>query len=683
MNRLPLDPRQSALAVRCGIRFFLSAALTGCELLSGAPLALGFLAAAGTGAPGLSALAGAVVGAFLFLDFSSALSYIATAVLILSTATAFEGTALVKRPLFLPAAASVLFLTVRLIYLFQSPRLDTQFFPALGATILVGLSAAVYRLLLREGETPGSQWAVLFLIASLTVGLSGLVLPGGISVGRLLAAGLTLYAAYGQSPGLGAGCGVCIGLLLDLAAGSGGLFFAAAFGFTGLAAGLYARRGRLRAAGAYLAAAVILLLPVTAEEGVPFLGEAIGGAVVFLLLPARLFGGKRLQLREGTPKDEPSLLDRLRTQLNQSAAAFRDLYDSFSRLPSTEENPAVIFDRSAERVCRSCVLRDLCWKREYTTTFNAMNDATPFLLERGRALPKDFPPHFTSRCIHLSDLLTAINAELSAFLLRQQYRRQLEETRREARGQYARMSELLSTTAAHLEQPPQPVWSETRRRTYSVGAALRPKEGEAVSGDSLTAFETDSGSLYLLLSDGMGTGEAARRESAMVLRLLERFLRAGVEPEAALRTLNDAMTLRGAETGTFTTIDLVRLDLQSAQVTVYKYGAAPSYLKHGGRVRRITGSSLPAGLHTTDRSPDATTLVLEEDSFLVMISDGVADAAHDEWLQDLLAGWQGDDPQTLVTLILTSIRQKGPLRDDCGVQVLYLPKSETGTRREV
>ena len=42
MNRLPLDPRQSALAVRCGIRFFLSAALTGCELLSGAPLALGF-----------------------------------------------------------------------------------------------------------------------------------------------------------------------------------------------------------------------------------------------------------------------------------------------------------------------------------------------------------------------------------------------------------------------------------------------------------------------------------------------------------------------------------------------------------------------------------------------------------------------------------------------------------------
>ena len=58
-----------------------------------------------------------------------------------------------------------------------------------------------------------------------------------------------------------------------------------------------------------------------------------------------------------------------------------------------------------------------------------MNDATPYLLERGRALAKDFPDYFTGRCIHLPDLLAAINVELSAFLLRRQYRRQLERER--------------------------------------------------------------------------------------------------------------------------------------------------------------------------------------------------------------------------------------------------------------
>mgnify|MGYP000517867950 CR=1 FL=1 len=63
-----------------------------------------------------------------------------------------------------------------------------------------------------------------------------------------------------------------------------------------------------------------------------------------------------------------------------------------------------------------------------------LNDATPFLLERGRALAKDFPSYFADRCIHLPDFLTAVNGELSAFLLRRQYRRQLEETRRSARA---------------------------------------------------------------------------------------------------------------------------------------------------------------------------------------------------------------------------------------------------------
>ena len=54
-----------------------------------------------------------------------------------------------------------------------------------------------------------------------------------------------------------------------------------------------------------------------------------------------------------------------------------------------------------------------------------------------------------------------------------------------------------------------------------------------------------------------------------------------------------------------------------------------------------------------------------------MVSDGVADPGRDEWLQNLLAGWDGEDPQTQAGLILNeSIRREG-LQDDCGIQVLY------------
>ena len=88
---------------------------------------------------------------------------------------------------------------------------------------------------------------------------------------------------------------------------------------------------------------------------------------------------------------------------------------------------------------------------------------------------------------------------------------------------------------------------------------------------------------------------------------------AGVRPENALRTLNSALALRNDEAaGGFTTIDLLRVDLFTGEAWVYKYGAAPTYVRKGKAVTRITGASLPAGLSAGEGgSPDVTTLKLE------------------------------------------------------------------------
>jgi len=367
-----------------------------------------------------------------------------------------------------------------------------------------------------------------------------------------------------------------------------------------------------------------------------------------------------------------------KSKAGDTAGALRDLYDSMGRGTgtTTDENPAIIFDRAAEKVCRGCALCELCWQKEYTGTFNALNDATPFLLERGRVMAKDFPQYFADRCIHLVDFMAAINGELSAFLLRRQYRRQLEETRRSAQGQYAQLSELLTATAVGLGESVPAFVTES---TCCVGAVLKPKEGEMVCGDTVVSFQTEEGAWCLLLADGMGSGEEARRESALTCRLVQQFLEAGIHPEAALKTLNAAMALRGAETGSFTTIDLCVFEPQAGEAAFYKYGAAPSYLKKGGTVRRVTGGSLPAGLRGAPASPDVTRVPLEPGSFAVMISDGVADPGRDEWLLNLLAGWEGTDPQVLATLILAeSIRQER-LQDDCAVQVIY--RQETSVKK--
>ena len=173
-----------------------------------------------------------------------------------------------------------------------------------------------------------------------------------------------------------------------------------------------------------------------------------------------------------------SALTALRKRLELSAAAFRDLYNSFSRPPTprNDENPAVVFDRAAERVCRDCANCPLCWGQEYITTFNALNDATPAMLQRGRSLPEDYPEHFRERCGNLPKFLAAVNQELTSLLLRRQYRRRLDAERQRARGQYAQLSEFLSYAA---QQPPETnaAAAFAGERPWQVGGALRCKEG--------------------------------------------------------------------------------------------------------------------------------------------------------------------------------------------------------------
>ena len=666
-GQLTLEREQPGRLLSWGIRFFLSAALTATQTPSRhAPFALGLLAASGPGGDSLAALAGAAAGAFVFLDFAHALPFLAVAILIATASSALRGTRFMAHSKGPALTAVALFLMVEGIYVLQSLSPGEQLKGCVSAAGLLGASAWLFRPLLRPGEDQLTPESFVYLGAALLLSVSDFTILD-LSPARALLCLLLAWSAFDRGPAQSAGIGLGLGLTADLC-GCGGGLLTAAFGLAGLASGT--RRYRWSAALAFMGAVTAAALPSGAI--LPLLVEAALGMAVFLLLPSRFFGGKRV--KQPDPQTQETGL-RWKEQLNRAAGALRDLYDSMGKNspPPTDENPAIVFDRSAEKVCRGCALCDLCWQRDYSSTFNALNDATPFLLERGRALPKDFPPHFANRCIHLPELLAAINGELSAFLLRKQYRRQLEETRKSARGQYAQLSELLTATAAGLSAgvPVSGVPDGCR-----IGAVLRPKEGEAVCGDTVTSFQTAQGLWCLLLADGMGSGEPARKESALTCRLLRQFLEAGIAPEAALKTLNSAMALRGAETGSFTTIDLCVFDPGAGEAAFYKFGAAPSYLKKGGAVRRITGRSLPAGLRGAPASPDVTRTPFEPGSFAVMVSDGVADPEQDEWLQDLLAGWDGGDPQALAGLIMAESIRREHLRDDCGIQVLHCPALE-------
>lgn len=630
-------------------------------LLSGAaldglysPWALAAVSAAGVSWPGLSALLGAGLGAFLFLDFQAGLRHTAAAILIFCANTAFCTTRLYRRPVFRPVAAVLMTLLVQSAYLIQ--RQPRQWALCAAACTVLYAAAALLPSLSDANAPAVSRGQALFLLG---LGLS-LTAYGwsfsGFRVGGVLAAALLMAAAKCLSPASAAAAGAVAGLTMDLFTGDAVLLTAVCCGGMG-AASAVRERGRLAVPLVYTAAAMAVYTLLDGPDPLPLLFQSVAGAGLYLLLPQRL--PLRLAQQAPAPPAQPEATP---------AAAFRAVYDSFFTevTPPRPENPAVLFDRAAEQVCAGCLLQRDCWQAHYNDTYNAFNDACPRLLRRGSACAEDFPLHFASRCLHFPQLLEALNDQLHQFLLRRAHRLQLEEAYQMARQQYAQMSEVLS--------PGMPV-SAPPRFTCRTAIALRPKEGETLCGDQAASFEA-GGAACLLLSDGMGSGEAAHREATMTVRLLKQFLQAGVEPLPALKTLNTALLLRCREGAGFTTIDLLRLDRSTGEAALYKYGAAPSYLKKLGRVTRYGGAALPAGLEGADRQPDVIRFVLPPDGWLVMVSDGVIGGDGDEWLQDLLAGWGGGTPDALARRILTVSADHGGRSDDCAVLVLHRLRGE-------
>ncbi len=165
------------------------------------------------------------------------------------------------------------------------------------------------------------------------------------------------------------------------------------------------------------------------------------------------------------------------------------------------------------------------------------------------------------------------------------------------------------------------------------GIAKKSKE-EVVSGDNFSCIELNSGQTILSISDGMGTGVQAYKDSELVVDLLEEFAYSGFNEEVALRMINSIFTLNGEETST-ATVDMGIIDMYSGMCDFVKLGAASTYVKRGDWLEVIKSTSMPIG---GDEYIDmeSTTKKLYDGDFVIMMSDGIMEAVEQEEKEDAL-----------------------------------------------
>jgi len=214
----------------------------------------------------------------------------------------------------------------------------------------------------------------------------------------------------------------------------------------------------------------------------------------------------------------------------------------------------------------------------------------------------------------------------------------------------------LSDSLARRQNPP------TSWFRPEVGACSASRE--VANGDKCLWFPGVECRYYVLLCDGMGTGEEAARDGALVAGMLRKLLSGGYPAEYALRSVNSLCALRGCAGAV--TVDLAELQLDTGKVTLYKWGAPPSYLISGGETVKVGTATPPPGLSVTDCRETAERLSLRRGQTLVLLSDGAGgeDAVHRCWSA------AGEPPGELAAKILESGPTDG--LDDATVAVVRL-----------
>ena len=189
------------------------------------------------------------------------------------------------------------------------------------------------------------------------------------------------------------------------------------------------------------------------------------------------------------------------------------------------------------------------------------------------------------------------------------------------------------------------------------GIARMKKDGAQISGDNFSFLELERGELLLGLSDGMGSGSTACKESEMVLDLLERFLEAGFSVETAIRMMNSAMVMRG-DSDLYSTVDLCKVNLYTGRADFYKIGAAATFIKREKEVECITSSSLPVGVETQFEIQNESRQ-LENGDFVVMVTDGVLEYLHvpkpEETMQEIIESIETNNPGILAKRIMERV----------------------------
>ena len=549
-----------------------------------------------------------------------------------------------------------------------------------------------------------------------------------VGFGEILAAFVTLTAAKRYRSGGGILCGTLSALALMLA-DTGTAGYAAMLPVAGYAAGIAAGHASGFVYLIFQAICAVGLILSQQSIGISgaWVGGMIGG-LIFLFLPAQQLADAVLQWSD-SEADLAALTAARMEFLSHSIAGVRGAAEQIAGMMQKNTETVDPADKVCESVCSKCRSRALCWESgddETRRCFRKLSQAAPAakltapfhcvqpdqvaaefartkrqnlsaraltarlresqkllfsqmqiteeLLQRAGQHPKKTYHRELTR--YVSDMLdrfqvpvraAAVSTGENQRMLIELYADQNAELDPELIAEY--LSDALQKPLAYSGS--ETAGDERRILLQSAGgfsvttaAAQCAVHEDEPCGDCWDTFTDSDGAFYLAVSDGMGSGKHAALDAKIVLSDFRQLVQSGMDCKEAARMINALMMTKSGDER-FATLDVAKICTDTASVTLYKYGAGPTFIRHGGRVTLYQAVSNPIGI-LPDAEPYTTDMKLERGDMLVLLTDGLDDKLFPYIRQTMQ---QGGDLQAMTHAVCAKVQRsaKGAPPDDVTV----------------
>lgn len=524
-------------------------------------------------------------------------------------------------------------------------------------------------------------WAsasVLVIVSAVFNGLSGVDLPRtGINAGSLCALFTSACMCYALNLPTAVLGGCIMGFLVNIDGGNA-VVSAGIYGAASLMGGMMSSLGKWGVCAGFLSGFTVCVLERGSFSGIG-LADVIVAMAAFVILPEvvhyRIFSAMERAVHNESCDDGYS--KRISAQLKNIAGAVQNLADGITgfRDRGKDKNALVpVFDSVAARVCRGCAMEGNCWRKESEKTYSNMYELWDVIEAEGYCDHTNIPLGFRQVCLRREGFLSEFNHAYELYKQNRLYQGEAVAERDIVARQYGEISNFIKVLSRQLENGTDEDEEILLRYKAAVTFSQEPKRGQAVCGDSLIHFEKN-GKYYVILCDGMGSGEGALSQSRLTAGMFSEFLRAGFCKEVTVNLINSTLALN-ADKESFSTVDLLEIDLRTGVAEFLKIGSAQSFLKVNREIEEISSKALPVGI-LENIQVETQARMLKNNDAVLMVSDGIGEAGDGvmktEWIKKMML-LDGRSDEDVLKLILAGAKIRSRIGDDMTGIIIRLKK---------